>query len=420
MAKKINLIKNGIIKEGYVGFSWTSFFFGFFVPLFRKDWITAGVLFLLTIIVGYFTAGLGPLLWSILLGFGYNKYYTKNLIEKEGYLPASDTDSFLLQQHEIFVKATNSNSVNSASSSNNNISDRGQVNTENSYDTIKNNSNQVFTHRVITENIHLTKGDIMNENSKTNQYDVELEKLKLEKSTDDTKYMRDIIEKNATNEHDANISAAIAEVDKLKVDVDKTKTLQGNQESRDQQLHEQKMREMELELEKMKLTGGNQEARDLQNNSKNKIILVASAIVTVTLIAGSAIYFRTVNSMKIESETVTKLQQINNEVEMTKATLGNQESRDAQAHEAEMKKMAILAEQEKLKLEQEIQEAKRKAEAEALAAKVKAETEALATKRKIEAEIAETKRKRDAELARIKAAQEKEAMEFKILNSIGN
>ncbi|MGL4997985.1 MAG: hypothetical protein ACRC5T_03205 [Cetobacterium sp.] len=412
MAKQVNLARNGIIKEGYLGFSWTSFFFGFFVPLFRKDWVTAGVMFLLTMAVGFFTAGFGSLIWSVLLGFGYNKYYTKNLIEKEGYLPMSDADELILKQHEIFTKNSNNFSKNDTSFS------KEQINTENLSGTSVNSPNQVFTQRIITENINLTRGDIMNDNSKTNQYDVELEKLKLEKSTDDTKYMRDIIEKNATNEHDANISSSNAEVDKLKVDVDKTKTLQGDQESRDKQEHDQKMRLMELELEKLKLTNGNQEARDSQNNSKNKIAFIGAAVVAVTLIVGAGIYFKSINSIKAEGEAATKMKQIDNQVEIMKTSQGNQESRDAQAHEAEMKRMTIDAEQEKLKIEREIEETRKKAQAEALALKAQIESQRLAAKRKLDAEIAEAKRKKDLEISRINAARQKEENEMRLLNSI--
>ena len=37
MATTIQLEKNGALKKSYLGFSWTTFFFGFFVPLFRGD-----------------------------------------------------------------------------------------------------------------------------------------------------------------------------------------------------------------------------------------------------------------------------------------------------------------------------------------------------------------------------------------------
>ncbi|MEJ6455275.1 hypothetical protein LH399_00605 [Fusobacterium nucleatum] len=37
MAVEVNLEKYKVRKKGFIGFSWTSFFFGFFVPIFRGD-----------------------------------------------------------------------------------------------------------------------------------------------------------------------------------------------------------------------------------------------------------------------------------------------------------------------------------------------------------------------------------------------
>ena len=34
------------LKQAPIGFSWTNFFFGFFVPLFRGDWKWAGIFLL--------------------------------------------------------------------------------------------------------------------------------------------------------------------------------------------------------------------------------------------------------------------------------------------------------------------------------------------------------------------------------------
>jgi hypothetical protein len=65
---------NGHIKEVPVGFSWTMFFFGFFVPLFRGDlkW------FLLTVLLDFCTFGL----YQIVFAFMYNDIYRKRLISK--------------------------------------------------------------------------------------------------------------------------------------------------------------------------------------------------------------------------------------------------------------------------------------------------------------------------------------------------
>ncbi|WP_147694706.1 hypothetical protein [Vogesella mureinivorans] len=86
MAKAIKL-KNphtGLTKTGYIGFSWTTFFFGFFPALFRGDFITFIGGFIISIIIALVTAGIGAFFIGIIWAFMYNKYYTRKLIEK-GY-----------------------------------------------------------------------------------------------------------------------------------------------------------------------------------------------------------------------------------------------------------------------------------------------------------------------------------------------
>lgn len=71
MKNEIGQVK--IVKEG---FSWTTLFFGVFVPLYRGDWKW----FLIMLIVNLFTYGLG----SIVFAFIYNKIYIDDLLAK-GY-----------------------------------------------------------------------------------------------------------------------------------------------------------------------------------------------------------------------------------------------------------------------------------------------------------------------------------------------
>ena len=113
MAIEVNLEKYGHKKKGFLGFSWTSFFFNFFVPLFRLDFI--GLLIFvspyLLITMNLFVIGTGVndrdtftivitisilsvilrIITNLILPFIYNRFYTKSLLKK-GYLPPEDDD----------------------------------------------------------------------------------------------------------------------------------------------------------------------------------------------------------------------------------------------------------------------------------------------------------------------------------------
>ena len=111
MAVEVNLEKYKVRKKGFIGFSWTSFFFGFFVPLIRGDFkwflifispylvIVILTLFSLTTrtynedIVNVFAifSLILRLLTSLVFPFIYNSFYTKDLL-KRGYLPPEDDD----------------------------------------------------------------------------------------------------------------------------------------------------------------------------------------------------------------------------------------------------------------------------------------------------------------------------------------
>ena len=94
MAQMIGLEKNGIQKKSFVGFSWTTFFFGFFVPLIRGDikW------FLIMLILSFLSFGLA----QFILCFLYNKFYTVNLLEK-GYSPADEFSRSILKIKGIII-----------------------------------------------------------------------------------------------------------------------------------------------------------------------------------------------------------------------------------------------------------------------------------------------------------------------------
>jgi len=62
----------GAIKEAPVGFSWTVFFFNFFLPLFRGDWKWT----IIMLVTAVLTSGLNCLVFM----FIYNKLYVKELL----------------------------------------------------------------------------------------------------------------------------------------------------------------------------------------------------------------------------------------------------------------------------------------------------------------------------------------------------
>ena len=105
MAIEVNLEKYGHKKKGFLGFSWTAFFFNFWVPIFRAD-----VKWLFIFIFPFIFVALGahldldfdnnfiafififPVFVSkFVFPFIYNKFYTKDLL-KQGYLPPKDDD----------------------------------------------------------------------------------------------------------------------------------------------------------------------------------------------------------------------------------------------------------------------------------------------------------------------------------------
>lgn len=84
----------GLSKRGFIGFSWTTFFFGGFPALFRGDWGIGFVLFILSIV----TFGIS----GIIAAFLYNKHYTSRLIEA-GYQFADTEDLNLFARNRLGV-----------------------------------------------------------------------------------------------------------------------------------------------------------------------------------------------------------------------------------------------------------------------------------------------------------------------------
>ncbi len=79
----------GRLKEVKIGFSWTTLFFGPFVPACRDDWNWVVIMLLFN----YFTYGI------TLFGFPfvYNRIYIKGLIMNKGYRPTTAEDEFILR-----------------------------------------------------------------------------------------------------------------------------------------------------------------------------------------------------------------------------------------------------------------------------------------------------------------------------------
>ena len=87
--------ETGMVKDGFYGFSWTTFFFGFIPALFRGDFITFIGGFIVSLIIAIMTAGLGAIFISIVWAFMYNKYYTRRMVERGYEFAGSDGDNVL-------------------------------------------------------------------------------------------------------------------------------------------------------------------------------------------------------------------------------------------------------------------------------------------------------------------------------------
>ncbi len=131
MATIISLKKDNLIKKGLVGFSWTTLFFGFFVPIIRGDARWAIIMLISfccyvsmvgAIIDGMFpdidkipdnnpilslvslVVSLGILFININIMFAiiYNKQYTTELLES-GYEPANEYSRDILQSRGMIA-----------------------------------------------------------------------------------------------------------------------------------------------------------------------------------------------------------------------------------------------------------------------------------------------------------------------------
>lgn len=96
VATKIKL-ENPQTGESITGFMvfWTTFLFGAFPALFRKDFITFIGVFVVMLILAFLTAGIGPWIASFIWAFMYNKYFTVNKIKQGFIFAGSHTENEL-------------------------------------------------------------------------------------------------------------------------------------------------------------------------------------------------------------------------------------------------------------------------------------------------------------------------------------
>ena len=137
MAIKVRLEKEGQLKNAFVGFSWTTFFFGFWVPLFRgklKDFAYFFMFFLCKIIIfavlakeifdiayigieeskfeiSYYIivpfilmTALYPI--DVFLAYTYNKYSTTNMFKEGFYLVEKDEYSAAILKDYTYLPYT--------------------------------------------------------------------------------------------------------------------------------------------------------------------------------------------------------------------------------------------------------------------------------------------------------------------------
>ncbi|GAA9000716.1 hypothetical protein Taitung16_05230 [Helicobacter pylori] len=129
MATTINLKKDNLIKKGFVGFSWTTLFFSFFVPIIRGDVKWAGIMFIFLFcysfvvvatiggmfadtdidkipdneLIGIFLiVSLGSIIINTIFAFTYNKQYTTRLLES-GYEPTDEYSRGILRSKGIIA-----------------------------------------------------------------------------------------------------------------------------------------------------------------------------------------------------------------------------------------------------------------------------------------------------------------------------
>lgn len=82
MANKITLRHkaSGVEKNAFYGFSWTTFFFGFWPALFRGDWVGFFGSLGIHAALAFLTMGIGNIVFGIAMCFVYNGWHARRLL----------------------------------------------------------------------------------------------------------------------------------------------------------------------------------------------------------------------------------------------------------------------------------------------------------------------------------------------------
>ena len=129
MAIKVKLEKDGFIKDGFVGYSWTSLFLNVWVPAFRLDFdgfIIFFIVYLIETILPAFimitlirTQNINNLssisifqfslyIVNVIVGFWYNKYYTQKMLKNGWKLLENDDYSSAILKGYRYLDYTES------------------------------------------------------------------------------------------------------------------------------------------------------------------------------------------------------------------------------------------------------------------------------------------------------------------------
>ncbi|WP_240445870.1 HrgC protein [Helicobacter pylori] len=92
VATTINLRKDNLIKKGFVGFSWTTLFFNFWVPVIRGDARWAVIIFIAALFTSFIS--------NMVFAFIHNKQYTTRLLESD-YEPTDEYSRGMLRAKGI-------------------------------------------------------------------------------------------------------------------------------------------------------------------------------------------------------------------------------------------------------------------------------------------------------------------------------